>query len=401
MKDSVQISKLSGLEVVRAMAALTVVAGHIVYYEFVAVPTWIKMLSAFATEAVIIFFVLSGLVISRSVQRNTPGAIRFLSQRLVRIYPIYFFSIVLAIIASFVFFSKNESVSVTIGNLLFLQDLGGYIVPPLATNQPLWSLSYELAYYAIFALTIWQTSIIRIFWVAAILGALAVSLKMPTGVYGHFAGIFSLALPWLFGNWIARNVERCHNVSVALGVCLLIIGLTFARSPFTENFYDPFRLCAFGLLSSPLILALARPADQIERVDLPIRPIAFAIGASLLWEISPALFVTKFTLTMAAAVAAFVPLKLVETILLRISFFKQAFVYVGSISYAIYAIHVPILFLLKPITPDIAIVRLTLYFSTVFLISHLLERCLQPAIASRFSFIGENDHVENHKPKEA
>ena len=372
------MSKLPGLEMVRALAALTVIGGHIVYFDLVPVPTPLKMISAFGTEAVIVFFALSGLVITRSVLRTSPTPVRFIWHRLVRIYPIYIFAIGLAALTAWLVAGTMQAPSVWIGNLFFLQTLGGFIVPAPSTNPPLWSLSYEMMYYAIFAACLWRPSILGIFWCLASSSAIIASLYTPVGILGHWVGTLSLGLPWLFGNAIARFPARFPTISVPLGVCLLVIGLIFSRSPLSGSFYDPFRLCAFGLLCCPLLLALSSSQKECVPMNVLIRPIAFVFGEILLWTISPALFITKAGLTVAGLAATIMPLKAVDTVLRHMRVLQRPLVYVGSISYALYTIHVPILLLIRHFTPEIAALRLMIFFPSIIIIAHILERRIQP-----------------------
>lgn len=111
------------------------------------------MRTAFSTEAVIIFFVLSGLIMTLSVQRKPRTAGKFIRQRLVRVYPIYLFAVALAGMMAVLIGGRLSDTS-WFGNLLFLQTLSGNIVSPPSTNPPLWSLSYEMTYYAFFAVSL-------------------------------------------------------------------------------------------------------------------------------------------------------------------------------------------------------------------------------------------------------
>lgn len=340
------------------------------------------MLAAFATEAVIIFFVLSGLVITRSVLRTAPTASVFLCERLVRIYPIYMIALSLAIVTAWVLRDPSQSRSTWVGNLFFLQSLNGALFPAPSTDQPLWSLANEMTYYVIFAACIAKGFLKYLFWIAAIISAVIVSFVVPSGVAGHLVVVMSLALPWLFGSLVAGDHGFLPRFSVASGVCFLMIGLMFARSPLSGNFYDPFRLCAFGLLSTPLLSALSTNGDEETGSYVLARAIAFGVGAALLWTISPALFVTKAFLTAVGLAAVIIPLSVVDAVLRRIAFLRRPLTYVGSISYALYAIHVPILLLIRHVTPDNPFLRLALFLPSIFLVAHLLERRLQPCAAA-------------------
>ena len=150
--------KFPALECIRALAALLVLANH-VYGNLHGVPQFgaISALTSFATEAVVIFFVLSGAVIELSRERGISSWQGYLYARWLRIYPIYVLAILLALLA-WPTLSGHPVLSwhVLAGNLLFLQSLPGYLVPVLASDNPLWSLSYEMSFYLLFVFVIWR-----------------------------------------------------------------------------------------------------------------------------------------------------------------------------------------------------------------------------------------------------
>ncbi|MBD2721781.1 acyltransferase family protein [Hymenobacter armeniacus] len=137
--------KLEGL---RGLAALTVVLGHTVVIRQTLDPHY-QPSGVFAFQApghlsVLIFFILSGYVIGltnqRPLQRNGIGP--YLKKRLVRIYPIYLVSMLLALAIS-----QAVPASVAAANLTFTQVL---LAPVLSANAPSWSLHYEILFYLLF-----------------------------------------------------------------------------------------------------------------------------------------------------------------------------------------------------------------------------------------------------------
>ena len=145
------LSKRTGLEVIRAGAALTVMASHAFLFGIFPQSTAMEMLFSYATEAVVLFFILSGVVISLNHERDVGAgyktAQRYAIKRIVRIYPIYL--VALAAGGLIVPAVKGEPFHwlEVFGNLAFLQSLGGSIVSPPAADQALWSLANEMTYY--------------------------------------------------------------------------------------------------------------------------------------------------------------------------------------------------------------------------------------------------------------
>ena len=112
-------------------------------------------------EAVMVFFVLSGFLISNSILKvlNNWSWKHYLINRLTRLSVVLIPALILGLIIDltglyffdYSFFPHNMderiNVEVFLGNLLYLQ---GFQVSVLGTNDPLWSLSYEFWYYLLF-----------------------------------------------------------------------------------------------------------------------------------------------------------------------------------------------------------------------------------------------------------
>jgi peptidoglycan/LPS O-acetylase OafA/YrhL len=89
--------------------------------------------------------------------------------------------------------------------------------------------------------------------------------------------------------------------------------------------------------------------------------------------------VVKAALTIATVLAALTPLVTIQSL---ISIFRRtspSFVYIGSISYAIYAIHVPVIALTTYFLPSVwAGFKIVIFCVVTLVISHVLERVVQP-----------------------
>jgi len=116
--------------------------------------------------AVDLFFILSGFVIAHAYDRKlstrelTPS--RFMTVRLIRLYPVYFFSLALCILVVALEGSRNsisevagmgEFVVSALLSLFFLPSMisGNLSVFPL--NFPYWSLFFELVFNGLYAIT--------------------------------------------------------------------------------------------------------------------------------------------------------------------------------------------------------------------------------------------------------
>jgi peptidoglycan/LPS O-acetylase OafA/YrhL len=155
------------LDFFRGLSALLVLFSHIcqIFWSgyFKSEPLN-SIVNAISGIAVMVFFVLSGFLISTTVYRNLArhnfngfDSKKFLIDRLVRLYPPLLFSLLLmCIIYGICSLFGLEGVRMNIewanilGSMFFLQNFYEFIKIP-TMNGPLWSLSWEFWYY-IFAL---------------------------------------------------------------------------------------------------------------------------------------------------------------------------------------------------------------------------------------------------------
>src|SRR5262249_42092059 len=104
--------------------------------------------------AVIGFFVVSGYSIAHSIELSGKG---FYFRRAQRIYPLYLFSYVLAILPFYlvghtlqtvpgVTIHGPTSIKTDLCNLFFLN---GFVSDRFLTNAPMWTLSIEVSYYVL------------------------------------------------------------------------------------------------------------------------------------------------------------------------------------------------------------------------------------------------------------
>jgi len=151
---------IAGLDTARAAAACYVVAHHIADAH-----GWLHgpaILLRFGQEAVLVFFLLSGFVIFANERARALHPRGYFLRRLRRIYP----ALIVAMIISMAVAIDNRTLladfrwNQLVGTLLSLQDVSllkpGVIADPYLQNDPLWSLSYEVAFYLVFPLVLRQ-----------------------------------------------------------------------------------------------------------------------------------------------------------------------------------------------------------------------------------------------------
>lgn len=159
------------LDIVRGMAAIAVLIGHAVQLGIYSGPWPFEF--SLQHNAVIVFFVLSGILIMNSAQKHA-GPAEFIVSRFCRIIPatiicLLFSVAVYACIGSVLPAIAEDMQSLSIVEIvrtaLFLGQYNSSVAP--IYNPPLWSLTYEIWFYIFFAAVVFSSGPWRI--IAAIL----------------------------------------------------------------------------------------------------------------------------------------------------------------------------------------------------------------------------------------
>lgn len=258
------------LDLARGLSALAVLVFHAVQTGLYRgpFPDW-PLAQHFA---VVVFFVLSGLVIASSVDRRPQTLRDFALARASRILPVSLPALAFATLAFVVatglgappLHADHYGVLTWRGALtplLFLDQSAVGSGP--VWNPPYWSLSYEVWYYALFAVATFLRGGRRLAWLAllALLAGPRVLLLMPA---------------WLVGVVLARAAfVRLANWRAGLAVAIASTGLAVAHSALIQ----PGRLALAELVgpalgfsrfaASDLALALA-----VAGVLIGLRPVA-------------------------------------------------------------------------------------------------------------------------------
>ncbi len=260
---------ISFVDMARWMAAAMVMIGHLrnpIFFGYseqpagarsIAVTIWF-FITGYHAEAVLVFFVLSGFLVGgltmarQSADRFDSGsyAIDRISRLFIAYLPALLLTLVLTMVGSAYFnstgmydgthpmivqkvqgiaFENNISIPIIVGNLMMLQT---FFVPELGSNPPLWSLSFEFWFYAIFGLALTGVTKLR-FWRFLLIGtAGAIALVLGAQFVLHF-GL------WLLGLGTAglkpRRLGHPLVAAVVLSAWLLVIRIFDARLDASEQ----------------------------------------------------------------------------------------------------------------------------------------------------------------------
>jgi peptidoglycan/LPS O-acetylase OafA/YrhL len=215
------------LDLARALAAMAVLVGHALQFGFFAGPTPLTL--SFQHNAVMVFFVLSGLVIATSVDSGRVTLSGYALARASRILPVALPAVLFAAAVAWLDASLPAPLfghdvggvqpGDVISALLFLTD--SYQIE-LPMNPPYWSLSYEVWFYALFAAATFLDGRRRAVWLVLLALVAGPNALLPLPV-------------WLVGVALAR-IPQARRVSPALGTLFVALALiSLAAVPLAET----------------------------------------------------------------------------------------------------------------------------------------------------------------------
>lgn len=253
----------AGLNLARALTAVYVVIHHVSDAS-----GFIGALLSFGQEAVLVFFILSGFVIFANEHHRVSRPRGYFLRRLRRIYPTLLVAMaVSAILWSLGLINATASWASFLGTVAGLQDISflkrGVITDPFLGNDPLWSLSYEIFFYAAFPLVMvaWRRSPTVTRWSVGPVSALAYLsyLWFPN----HFSLVVSYFMMWWIGAMAAylygqgRLRMRAALPELAgISALLASMALGVALEGFSGPGYFPFLMLRHSAVVAILFLVL-------------------------------------------------------------------------------------------------------------------------------------------------
>jgi len=351
--------RLETLDSLRGLAALAVVFGHClrVFPEFGDRPyhgpaSWLGVLlkrtplSVFVDghPAVLIFFVLSGLVLSLPfLESRAPAYTVFAAKRMARLYPPYIVAVLIAALLQARFAAEvphTQSAWLLQGNwtetltartaLDYMFMLGRNIT----VDNPVWSLDYEMRISLVLPL-----------------------LVLPMRRLGALAG------------------------AAASGTALLAVAVLLLNVPGPDAVHAVGQTCLYGAMFM-LGAGLASQVDRLQAIRRPSVPWLLAVVAWMIF------FLCWRDAMLAIGAGALIAAVLMPGPMAR--FCMQPPVrFLGRISYSLYLVHVPLLLTMLAVLHGIIDTRLvvslflpvalagaSLFYVTVELPSHRLARAI-------------------------
>lgn len=224
----------------RGLAALGVLFAHMlggvgqnVYHDHATYNAAVAPFWHLGTFGVFLFFVISGFVIWPSARRYGPGA--FAWRRFVRLYPLFLAFSLLFVAANLAIAHEphlNDPLTI-LAALTFTNLFTG--TDQLTPNA--WSLSYEVAFYALTALGVWVAFTLRSRVALALFAAVALAFVVLWPKALFFVG--GLLVRWAHDRgWYPRARARLV-CEAALLVATIVLAAAAKRSFHQGEFADP------------------------------------------------------------------------------------------------------------------------------------------------------------------
>lgn len=259
---------LNSIQTLRALAAWLVVFHHYmqIAHNFEQTDEISVALFKYGAIGVDLFFVISGFVIYLSASGKDVTPKVFALHRIARIAPAYWlFTLITAVLLIFapgiVPLTLYEP-AFLIKSLFFIpaQNPAGIGIFPIITVG--WTLNYEMAFYAIFLLSLYAPTKLRI--PAIVLGVLLLRKAVP-GLGGDFVFFTNkIVYEFLFGIFIAYAYQKgiIQRIPTALAVLMSAIAVWRIAGYGPVN-HDPFRS---GLPCAAIMIAAVSQERYFSRI---------------------------------------------------------------------------------------------------------------------------------------
>jgi peptidoglycan/LPS O-acetylase OafA/YrhL len=325
--------RLAPLDALRGIAATTVLFGHLLYigrgfnYVFAGqhvedAPYWWLMFTPLrglwsGHEAVLFFFVLSGLVLTLQLTDRSMGYIRFVVRRVFRIYPLYLVAVIGAIGAvialhpvafpgasrsfnAFVFHTTPPTVELVVNHLLLI---GSFDTS--AYNAPIWSLVHEMRISLIFPLLV---------------------AMLP--LRGVRRGLITVVLAWVACMLVHKASHIVHATQIAD----------------TPLYIPHFLVGAYLALNRAPLLGAIAPLSKAVKIGLMLAGVLSYTWLAYVpqFELNSLFSIFIYESAPVLGIAIFILLALSPGIVSR-SLQAKPFQFLGRASYGIYVLQIPVI----------------------------------------------------------
>jgi len=287
------------LDLVRGGAAQLVVVGHGI--SFTGIAPYLKQPNFpwIQNIAVLVFFILSGFLITYSLagkaKKDNYQYSNYLVDRVARIYTTFLPALVFVLCLDFLSISLNEAgyrywsafdVKTFVGNLFLLQDFPGLPITSFGSARPFWTLAIEWWIYLFVGAAFFFIAKKRNFVLLACAVLFSV-VPLYNLLGGRGNGLFSY---WLLGSiiyffWASGFLDR---VGTEAKVVLLVLVAVLAAYRVMDTLVEYEPVFAFLLAISVLLLIDLAPRLRLNE--------KFSVGAGFVAGYSYTLYLVHYSI---------------------------------------------------------------------------------------------------------
>lgn len=326
------------LDLIRFIAALLVVFSHAVTFEKIHIP----ILSDYGSEAVAVFFVLSGYVISYVTSIKEKTATSYFKARAIRIYSVLIPAIIVGLLWDKIGFTinpnyylshKNFHNDFSIESLFRILSFSGEFLNThvvFGSNEPIWSIQFECIYYILFGLILFFPKKIWAWIIFFTIGVLA------------FPKVLFYFPLWLIGVVIHKLNIKIYNNKLAVTAFV-----------------------------SSIVMLLILKYFPIPKTGM-YKEFTYSLGAfaSVVYYHAIGFFVALSIITASD----FLALTKLDQFLIK---FESKIRYLASNTFSLYLIHLPTMMFVCVLIPPTSLIRsiigMILVFVFCFLFSFIFE----------------------------
>jgi len=200
--------RLDGIDILRGTAVTAVIVYHFFVLLGLTSSEFFPYVQTFGSLGVPLFFIISGYLIYRSIERNisskgTPkGLLNYFFHRLFRILPAYYFNLLVVVLMAALYINNNYYYSDTFFEQFFLNfTLTSYFINKtagLGINGTYWTLSIEMLWYIVapfFLIYFQRTRILLFIMLLSILYIWGLAYG-DLGIYLHLDSNYRSLLPY-------------------------------------------------------------------------------------------------------------------------------------------------------------------------------------------------------------
>jgi exopolysaccharide production protein ExoZ len=252
------------IQYLRALAAIMVLLYHVGFnFQFLVDP---PLRPHWLAAGVDVFFLISGFVMVVATERRTIRGVRFFTERLARVVPLYWLVTGLFIAIMALHGDLLPDAGEITRSLLFVFDMNPRTHEPNPILVPGWTLNYEMLFYLLFALLIRLTVTRRIAVMTAVfLSLCAFRPLVPQDDALLFRMTSPQPLEFIAGMALAQarcRLGRLHPLFGFAAIAAGFVGLVLVDTPFPRVVH--FAPCA------TLIVAGSIVCDRLVRPDIPV-----------------------------------------------------------------------------------------------------------------------------------